>query len=247
MKNDFFSVQSAHYAKYRPVYPQDLYDFIIHHVNERQLVWDVATGSGQAALALSAFFDTVYASDFSAEQLAQAKQAPNISYHLESAESSSLANESVDLITVATALHWFDQPKFYAEADRVLKPNGVMFVWSYGGCRIEPDIDKVMDEFNFRFLYNYWHEGAKMNWEDKYQSIELPFTNIETPNFIAKANYTLDEVMNYMFSWSGVQTYIRQEGRNPLEIVYPELLKVWGDPEMKREIHWYLHSKCSRK
>lgn len=247
MKKDLFSVQSAHYAKYRPVYPNELFKFILEHVEHKELVWDVATGSGQAALALSAFFKKVYASDFSAEQLQHAKPAPNISYHHEAAEQCSLPNESANLVTVATALHWFDKPKFYTEANRVLKPGGILFVWSYGGCRISPEIDKVMDEFNFKFLYDYWHEGAKMNWEDKYQSIQLPFTKIETPNFIAKANYNLEEVMNYMFSWSGVQTYIQQEGNNPLEIVYPKLLKVWGNPEMRREINWYLHSKCSKK
>ncbi len=181
MKNDLFSVQSAHYAKYRPVYPNELFKFVLEQVSHKNLVWDVATGNGQAALALSAFFEKVHASDFSAEQLQHAKPAPNISYHLEAAEHCSLTNESANLVTVATALHWFDKPKFYAEVNRVLKPGGVLFVWSYGGCRISPEIDEVMDEFNFKFLYDYWHEGAKMNWEDSINLLNCLLLKLKHP------------------------------------------------------------------
>ncbi len=247
MRNDFFSKQSDFYARYRPVYPDDLYEFIASIVGERKLVWDVATGNGQAAVRLSDLFDQVYASDLSESQLKHAGSRPNIIYKNEVAESCSLSDSSVDLVTVATAIHWFDKEKFFREAGRVLKPGGVLFVWSYGGCRVHEAIDTVMDHFNFEFLYDYWHAGAKENWEDKYQSLHMPFPLIEMPQFIARANYTLEETMNYMFSWSGVQEYIRQTGRNPLEYIEQPLAKAWGNPAEKKEIKWYLHGKCCRK
>jgi SAM-dependent methyltransferase len=247
MGNDFFSKQSDFYARYRPVYPNHLYDFISAQVKDKNLVWDVATGNGQAAIRLSDLFKEVYATDLSENQLKNAAARPNITYRQEIAESCSLPDVSADLITVATAVHWFDKEKFFREADRVLKPGGVLFVWSYGGCPVNEAIDKVMDHFNFEFLFNYWHAGAKENWDDRYQSLQMPYPLIETPQFVAKANYTMEETMNYMFSWSGVQEYIRQTGLNPLETIEQPLTEAWGDPALKREINWYLHGKCCRK
>ncbi len=247
MKNDFFSKQSDFYAKYRPTYPQHLFDFVANMVQDKHLVWDVATGNGQAALALSSFFEQVYATDLSENQLKHAAQKTNITYKQEVAEHCSLANECVDLITVATAVHWFDKAKFFDEVKRVLKPNGVLFVWSYGGCRVNEAVDKVIDHFNFEFLFDYWHDGAKENWIDKYQSLQMPYPLIDTPEFIATANYSMEEIMNYMFSWSGVQEYINRNQQNPLAFIEEQLLDAWGNPLEKKEIKWHLHTKCCRK
>lgn len=43
-----------------------------------------------------------------------------------------LSDASVDLITVGTALHWFDVERFCAECSRVLRPGGVLVAYSYG-------------------------------------------------------------------------------------------------------------------
>lgn len=247
MSTDLFSHQASFYAQYRPHYPDTLFNFLNALVTERTLAWDVATGNGQAANALAAIFKQVHATDISEQQLSHAIQRPNISYHMEPAEKSSLPNNAVDAVTVATALHWFNRPLFYQEVDRVLKKNGILFVWSYGGCRINPDIDKIIDHFNFEQLEPYWHEGAKMNWHDKYQSIQLPFNEIPTPDFISQHEYTLFDVMNYMFSWSGVQNYIRQHQQNPLLLIEDKLTAAWGNPNEKRVVSWHLHSKCARK
>jgi len=247
MNTDLFSKQASFYAQYRPHYPDSLFQFLDSHLYERKLAWDVATGNGQAANVLATLFDQVHATDISAQQLSHAIQRSNISYHLEPAEKSSLPDNSVNAITVATALHWFNRPLFYQEADRVLKKGGILFVWSYGGCRINTAIDKIIDHFNFEQLEPYWHDGAKMNWRDKYQSIRLPFEEITTPDFISQHHYTLEEVMNYMFSWSGVQNYIQQHQSNPILLIEKKLSEAWGDPTEKRLVSWHLHSKCARK
>ena len=85
-------------------------------VDRDALAWDVATGSGQAAVELAARFDRVVATDASAAQLASAEARPNVTYLHEPAERSSLDDASADLVTVAQALHWFDHRAFFAEA-----------------------------------------------------------------------------------------------------------------------------------
>jgi hypothetical protein len=53
------------------------------------------------------------ATDESAEMIAQAPRDPKIEYRVSEAEDSGIAAHSVDLVTVATAIHWFDLRKFY--------------------------------------------------------------------------------------------------------------------------------------
>lgn len=36
----------------------------------------------------------------------------------------------MDLVTAASALHWFDLPAFYREVRRVLKPHGCLAAWA---------------------------------------------------------------------------------------------------------------------
>ena len=51
--DDLFSSQAALYARYRPTYPRELYEFIFRHLHRQQYAWDCATGSGQVAAFLA--------------------------------------------------------------------------------------------------------------------------------------------------------------------------------------------------
>ncbi len=70
---DNFSRQAAGYARYRPSYPPELFDFILSYVKERTIAWDCATGNGQTAIVLAGLFEKVYATDISRKQLDQAQ------------------------------------------------------------------------------------------------------------------------------------------------------------------------------
>src|SRR4051812_9777279 len=114
---DNFSKQAGLYAKFRPTYPAGLYGYLNSIVNAHDLVWDCGTGNGQAARDLALFFKNVIATDPSEDQIAQIISAPaNIEFRVERSEETSVKTASVDLITVATALHWFDHSEFYREA-----------------------------------------------------------------------------------------------------------------------------------
>ena len=102
---DFFSEQSADYARFRPRYPRALFMHISSACSAHGLAWDCGTGNGQAALALSSFFQRVIGTDASENQLKQAEGHPKVSYRLAKAEQSGLDSHSADLITVAQAFH----------------------------------------------------------------------------------------------------------------------------------------------
>ena len=112
--SDHFAAVAAAYADFRPRYPAALLAWLAEHAPARTLAWDCATGSGQAALDLAPHFARVIATDASAAQIATAPAHPGVEYRLAPAEASGLADASIDLITVAQALHWFDLERFYA-------------------------------------------------------------------------------------------------------------------------------------
>src|SRR5215831_1833338 len=132
MAKDLFSKQASFYAKYRPGYPPELFEYILSFVKQKDTVWDCATGNGQAATELAKYFKTVHATDISEKQLQQAMESDRIIYAMASAESSGLPDHSIDLVTVAQAYHWFDFEAFSREVRRVAKPEGIIAIWGYG-------------------------------------------------------------------------------------------------------------------
>ncbi len=135
---DNFSKQAEGYARYRPAYPKELFDFILSKTESKQVAWDCATGNGQTAKVLAKYFDKVYATDTSQKQLNNAEPGHTIYYSLQPAEQTNFPDNHFDLITVSQALHWLDFEKFNEEAKRVAKPGAWIAVWMYSLLEITP-------------------------------------------------------------------------------------------------------------
>jgi ubiquinone/menaquinone biosynthesis C-methylase UbiE len=141
---DHFSKQAVGYAKFRPRYPKVLFSYLRRIAPSRELAWDCGTGNGQAAVGLASVFDRVIATDASEKQISNAQPDERVEYRVAPAENSGIKSETLDLIMIAQALHWFDLDRFYAEARRVLKPNGVLAASAYKFFRITPEIDQLV-------------------------------------------------------------------------------------------------------
>ena len=230
---DNFSIQSENYSKFRPVYPDELYDFLIPLAHEQQSAWDCGTGNGQVALKLANHFDHVYASDISKQQIANAQTKENITYQVGSAEHTSFPDNQFDLITVAQAIHWFDLEKFYDEVRRTLKPAGIFAVIGYSLMRIHPEIDRIIDDFYTHILGDYWDVERKLV-DDHYRNLHFPFEEIKSTEFKHNVNWTLDHVMGFLNTWSAVQHYIKENGSNPVNATAPEIKKAWGVNKLKQ-------------
>jgi SAM-dependent methyltransferase len=82
---------------------------------------DVGCGTGNSSIALADFADSVVAIDSSPEMLQHAQKHQRIQYLLARAEQFPFLHSSFDLVSVGQALHWFNQPQFFAECRRVLR------------------------------------------------------------------------------------------------------------------------------
>ena len=152
---DHFFLQAEMYLKARPTYPEELFEYIAGISPNKNLCWDCATGNGQAAISLAKHFNKIIATDGSEKQIANAVKAENIEYRTCTAEMSGLENNSIDLITVATAAHWFNHDLFYDEAQRVAVPNGILAIWTYSEAKISTEIDALMEWFMYTYLHDY--------------------------------------------------------------------------------------------
>lgn len=245
--SDHFSGVAAAYAEFRPRYPDALFSFLAALAPGRDLAWDCATGSGQAAVGLAAHFVRVVATDLSVEQVAHAEGHPRVAYAVAPAERSGLGAGSADLVTVAQALHWLVRPAFFAEADRVLRPGGVLAVWSYGPLRLaEPAARKVFDRFYSDVVGPYWPPERQLV-DDGYRQITLPFEEVTAPAFAMETALTLAELAGYVGTWSATQSFVRARGSDPVPELVRELDAVWGEPDRPRPAAWPLALRIGRK
>lgn len=224
---DLFSRQSADYAKFRPRYPTALFEYLTSLPPERRLAWDVGTGNGQSAVKLAEFFDRVVATDPSQKQLDSAEKHARVEYRAEPAERSSLASQSVDLVAVAQAFHWFKQDEFFAEVARVLKPGGVLALWCYELARVTPAVDAVVDRLYRDILGAYWEKERRLV-EEGYRGVHLPFSEVTPPRFEMSADWSFEHLIGYLGTWSALQTYVGRHGKNPVEAVFEDLRAAWG-------------------
>ena len=241
---DNFSKQADVYARYRPPYPAALYEWLAAIASRHDRVWDCGTGSGQAALGLTHHFRSIIATDPSTAQISNAPAHPQIEYRVAPAEESGLPDQSVDAITVALALHWFDLDRFYAEAQRVLKPGGVLVAWTYYLPEIAPEIDRVIEYLDGVLLRDYWSPRIQLL-REKYRTIPFPFAEFEAPEYSIEKRWPLTELIGYLHTWSGTQAYRDAHGVDPIDVIQAELTAAWGNVE-QRTIRWPLFMRAGR-
>ncbi|MBO2545514.1 class I SAM-dependent methyltransferase [Salegentibacter sp. BDJ18] len=225
---DNFSTQSSSYAKYRPAYPQELYEFLKEKLTATETAWDCGTGNGQVAGELADFFQKVEATDISKQQLENAVRKSNIQYSVQRAEETNFQDKTFDLITVAQAVHWFNFKIFYSEVGRVLKPNGIIAIIGYSLFKSNLETDKLIYKFYKDIIGSFWDEERRYL-DEKYQTIPFPFQEIETPAFQQEYQWSFDHLIGYLETWSAVKHYEKEKGENPVNLIKNELKIAFGN------------------
>lgn len=236
---DHFSGHAARYRDHRPHYPDTLFRLIAANAPARAAAWDCGCGNGQASLGLARYFDAVYATDASPQQIAAAEPHPRVAYSVALAERSGLPDASVDAILVAQALHWFDFERFYDEVERVARPGALFVAVAYQLAEISPGIDPVLARFHNETVAPYWPPD-RAHIDTGYRDIPRRFPPVDLPPVTMEAEWTLDQLLAYLGTWSSVQRMRKETGQDPLPALREELLSVWGDAGTVRPICWPL-------
>ncbi len=241
---DHFSSKSENYARYRPAYPKELFGFLAGLSPAHEHAWDCATGNGQAARGLAEFFSQVSATDASGQQLANAMHVERVTFSKALAEDSGLASNSVDLITVAQALHWFDLERFYTEARRVLKKDGIIAAWTYELARIGETPDAIVKRYYEEITGPFW-PPERVLVDAGYSTMAFPFEIIAPPKFELRIQWSVDDMLGYLGTWSGTKNYMTENGTDPRGLIAGDLRMAWG-PDRVREVRWPLVLRVGR-
>jgi len=243
---DHYSSVADSYAAHRPRYPEGLFAWLASAAPGRALAWEAGVGSGQATLGLASHFAHVVATDLSDEMIDRAPAHPRVAYGVGFAEVSGLPDQSVDLVAVAQALHWFDLDRFYPEVRRVLVPGGLFAAWSYGVLHLQgPEVNRVFQSFYQFTVAPYW-PPERRHVEDGYRSIPFPFDELTVPPFQMVVRWPLADLLGYCRSWSAVARYRRANDRDPVTDLEAGLRPLWGDPAARRTISWPLTIRAGR-
>lgn len=186
------------------------------------------------------------ASDVNQEPLNIALQKDNISYHCWPAEQTELEDDSVNLITVAQALHWFDLSSFYEEARRVAKRRAIIAVWCYSLGSVNPTVDKVIAKLYHDILGDAYWPKERRYIDAGYKTIAFPFKKIKTPIFEAQKTFQFQELVGYLKTWSAVKEYEMKQQHDPVFLILSELETAWGDKEKTYIMRWPIHLLVGR-
>ena len=245
MSSDHFTPLAQQYATFRPGYPDALFDWLADCAPSRGMAWDCGAGSGQATVPLAARFGHVVATDISAAQLSSAPPRANVEYRVAPAETGGLPDRSVDLVTVAQAMHWFDLPRFHAEVRRVLKPQGVIAVWGYNRLLLGDDVlQQVLDTF-YEDAIGAWWPPERVHVENGYRDLPFPWARIDVPRFTLQQDWARDQLLGYLRSWSAVGRFMVEKGYDPVDKVAETLGSLWPQGTVRR-VEWPLFMHVGR-
>ncbi|KAJ3159636.1 hypothetical protein HDU86_001645 [Geranomyces michiganensis] len=233
------------YRSFRPEYSPAFYKALLgYHKGARDTAIDVGTGTLQVANAVAKHFAVVNATDPSeAMKSASANLPPNVTVRVASAESLPFPDASADIVVAGQAAHWFNLPKFYAEAHRVLKPNGTVAVWSYGFCSFpkHPRVSEMFRDFAVGEepgqLGPYWEPGRQIV-DEKYPGFEdvartAGFQDLERWDYPGKEgalierNFSVNTFQAYLKTWSAYKNYMDKhpQAADPVDAFIERLME----------------------
>jgi len=203
-----FSSRAENYAKFRPGYPPGVLEVLESEcgLTAESVVADVGSGTGILAELLLKNGNRVFGVEpneamrvFAEEKLRRYKQFVSVEG---SAEATTLADNSIDLVVAAQAFHWFDREKTKQEFKRILKPGGrVVLLWNERRLDSTPFL-RAYEDLLLRYGTDY-HEVRHENVVEKLAEFFAPdsFKLVNLDNFqhfdlvalqgrVASASYT---------------------------------------------------------
>lgn len=235
------------YAQARPCYSHGHVERLIEFYQQcnvgsekkpPQLVLDVACGSGQFTSLLADQCLAVIGLDSSRRQIEQAPEGANLTFKVGSAYDfgPDIREESVDIITVAQAVHYLDLQRFYSEVKRCLRPGGVLCILGYVG-RSLPEVlgseaVRLYTKLRNETLGPFMPPGYNQLWNN-YRDLPLPYeSKLRYDKWLFK-EFTLESLEIYIKSFSSFAAFEKEKPEDAQSILKPLLWEV--EAALKRE------------
>jgi SAM-dependent methyltransferase len=184
-----FSPRVENYVRYRPGYPSEILGLLKKEcgLTRESVVADIAFGTGIFTRLLLEDGNLVIGVEPN-QAMRQAgeeflKAYPNFASVAGAAEATTLSDDSVDIITVAQAAHWFDCERARIEFRRILKPGGwLVLIWNER--RLDADaFARDYEALVIQFGTDYEevrHQGAQRSVKELFASASYQVREFET-------------------------------------------------------------------
>jgi SAM-dependent methyltransferase len=228
----------------RPTRPE-LFAWLAAQSPARDLAWDCATGNGQAALALAEHFQQVHATDFlgRATGAGDTPSPHRLPAGAGRGQRPGRAKLRPGHGCPGPALVL--QRRFFAEVRRVLKPGGLFAAWTYTLLHGDPALTEIVRDYSTNTVGAYW--PPERRWVDLgYRGMPFPCADIEAPDFEIRRELTLDEVLDYLRTWSSTQRCLKETGVDPCLALRGRLQELWPTPDARKTIVWPIILRCGR-
>ncbi|XP_022100575.1 putative methyltransferase DDB_G0268948 [Acanthaster planci] len=235
------------YLKCRPDWPEEIIQKTLAFLQEKksgpfELAVDVGCGSGQATRPLASHIKKVVGVDVSVEQIRAAQcvdNPPNVEFRTGSGEAIPVSDKSVDLVTCAQAVHWFDFDVFFREVDRVLKPGGCVAIYSYHIFKPWVDGDDKKNEQLYSIVTQHdtetcgpYNSPRILHLQNMLADVHIPYEETIRDNTLAiRQDTTMKSYIGYLESRSGYQSYLENnpdDKADPLKEVQERLMDTLG-------------------
>ena len=255
------------YAQYRPRYNDEVVKSVASRVENKDLYLDVAcgilffiyikiyvliffvfnSGSGQLTSLLSKHFVKTVGVDRSFEQLKYSGSSQNVKFIAGDAFHLPVADNAVDLLTVAQGLHWLvPHEKFFKEVNRVLKPNGVFAAVGYTVCTL---LNENLEQ-NFKHYYDnilgsrkepgedgcFW-DISRPSLDSLYSDVEFPYTEtLQRNRYFHRVAMPVDDFFEYLRTMSAYRSLLNKGVADPLPELMSSFLKTLDTSDKKSKI-----------
>ncbi|MFT3968604.1 MAG: class I SAM-dependent methyltransferase [Sphingobium sp.] len=242
---NWFASGGDAYARYRPGYPDALPAFLAEIAPSTDCAVDAGCGSGQFTRQLAGHFASVIGLDSSADQIAHAAAHDRVRYACAPAEALDVPDGSAALVTAAQAAHWFDRPRFYAEARRIAVPGAILALISYGIPQFDAEIDPRFQHFYRQEIGRYWPPERALV-ESGYAGIDFPFAELPWPAMAIRRDWDLPAFLGYVSTWSALRR-VEEAGEMALVDRFArDIALSWGDPAVTRAVRWPISMRLGR-
>ncbi|OGO93268.1 MAG: hypothetical protein A2Y17_02690 [Clostridiales bacterium GWF2_38_85] len=148
--HQLFNKKAFNYTKFRPSYPEEVTELILSLSNSNNInIADIGSGTGKLSSLLIKNNTYVFAIEPNSDMRSIAeKELGKYNNYISlngSAEATTLDSDTIDIITVAEAYHWFDNEQTKLEFKRILKKDGfVILMWNnFGGNPYDDEISQI--------------------------------------------------------------------------------------------------------
>jgi len=219
-----FDAWALEYDRYRPTYPQALFDYVAARLAlpTDAHVADLGSGTGKAArqMARRGWQVTAIEPGEGMLEVLRARAAAEglpIEARLASAEDTGLPGASVDLVTAGQAFHWFDKSRAVPEMARIVRPGGGAAIFWNGRADDRSPFLAEYTELTARYLPEHHvdrqvrdskapGELAAGSWFEVDERVELPWERRMRP----------DEFVEMMFTSSQIRLFIEPDDQSRL-------------------------------